>query len=55
MMGNIEDIVLETGLFGSVWGLNSTDIGKYISKHSWLHATIAYNNEHDILLSISHG
>ena len=55
MMGNIEDIVLEAGLFGSVWELNSIDIGKYISKHSWLYATIAYTKEHDILLSIPHG
>ena len=55
MMGNIEDIVLEAGLFGSVWQLDTTKIGKYISKHSWLYATIAYNNEHNISLSIPHG
>ena len=55
MMGNIEDIVLEAGLFGSVWQLDTSEIGKYISKHSWMYATIAYNNEHNISLSIPHG
>ena len=55
MMSNIEDIIIDTGLFGSVWELDTAKAGKYISKHSWMYATIAYNKENNITLSISHG
>ena len=55
MMSNIEDIILDTGLFGSVWNIDTAKVGKYISKHSWMYATIAYNKENDINLSIPHG
>ena len=34
MMSNIEDIILDTGLFGSVWNIDTAKVGKYISKHS---------------------
>ena len=55
MMANIEDIIMEAGLSGSLWEFDMTDISKYISKHSWMHSTIEYNFDNDIILNIPHG
>ena len=34
MIGNIEDITLDDGLFGSLWELPVDTIKKYVATHS---------------------
>ena len=40
---NIEDLVIESGLYGPLWDMHINTLEKYASKHSWVFATIAYN------------
>ena len=54
-MCNIEDIVVNPGLFGKIWDMPVTDIPKYIETHSWVYAVQSYNAAHNIVLIISHG
>ena len=51
---NIEDLVLEAGLYGLLWHMNVDFISKYVSHHSWLFATIKYNYDHNITLHVKH-
>ena len=55
MMGNIEDIALDAGLFRSVWEMLTDTTSKYVSTHSWIYTTILYNNKYEILSSLLHG
>ena len=55
MKCNIEDLVLDAGLFGSLWTAPVIHISKYVATHSWLYATIKYNSDNDIELSLPHG
>ena len=34
MMANIEDIILDAGLFGNIWNMKTEEIGKYVDTHS---------------------
>ena len=49
-MCNIEDIVVDSGLFGKIWDMPFIDISKYIDKHSWVYAVLSYNTVHDLVL-----
>ena len=51
---NIEDLVLDSGLYGLLWDMNTDDIQSYVSTHSWILAAILYNFNHDIKLNVSH-
>ena len=42
---NIEDLVIESGLYGKLWEMPFDAIQKYISTHSWIYATLKYNFE----------
>ena len=54
IMCNIEDIVVDSGLFGKIWDMPFIDISKYIDKHSWVYAILAYNADNNISLNIPH-
>ena len=55
MKCNIADIVLDAVLFGSLWTASLIHISKYVATHNWLYATIKYNSDNDIILSLPHG
>ena len=40
---NIEDLVIDSGLYGKLWDMNADLLCKYVSKHSWIFATSCYN------------
>ena len=52
---NIEDLVIDAGLYGSVWTMPFNMIKKYIMNHSWLYAVLEYHFNHNIKLSVPHG
>ena len=54
LLQNIEDLVLETGLFGSLWSMNFDKISKYISTHSLIYHILSYNASNEIRLHIPH-
>ena len=37
---NIEDVILEAGLYGSLWDMPFAAIQQYVSSHSWLYAAL---------------
>ena len=41
----IEDVVLESGLYGSLWKMKFTNISKYIQKYSLIYSMLEYNYE----------
>ena len=44
---NIEDIVVESGLFGHIWDMDMGYLKQYVSHHSWMFHTV--NTEPEIL------
>lgn len=50
----IEDLALDTGLYGCIWDMPFDTYSKYVQKHSWVFACLQYMNEQKINLSISH-
>ena len=50
----IEDLVLETGLFGSLWQMPFPTIAKWVSHHSWVYHICEYNYENEILIHLEH-
>ena len=55
LLTGIEDLVLETGLYGSLWKMPFEIVAPYIQKHSLIFDIWKYNNKHKISLSINHG
>ena len=51
---NMEDVVIEAGLYGSLWKMNTDTLKKYVSTQSWVFATIDYNHLHNISINICH-
>lgn len=52
---NIEQFVLEAGLFGSIWHLPTLKKAlKWCSSHSWIHHTAVFLVKHDIQISPRH-
>ena len=51
----IEDVVLETGLYGSLWQMRFETISKYIQNHSLIYSMLEYNTAQDIIISTKHG
>ena len=51
---NIEDLLLDSGLYGKLWDMDTDLLSKYVSNHSWLFATICYNFKHNIQISSQH-
>ena len=59
-MGNIilltiEDLVIDSGLYGLVWKIQFEFIKKYLDKHSWLYASVEYNTNHNIQINVKYG
>ena len=52
MMIKIHDLVIKVGLFGSIWEMSIKFILWYVSKCSWLYATIDHNTEKNISILI---
>ena len=50
----IEDMVLDTGLYGSLWKMDFTQVSKYIQPHSLMYHMWDYNTTHDIEISLKH-
>ena len=51
----IEDVVLETGLYGALWKMRLNTISRYIQRHSLISSMLEYNCEQDIIISSKHG
>ena len=54
LIQNIEDLTLETGLYGPIWNMPFDLISKYVSQHSYVYHILKYNAENNISLSIPH-
>ena len=50
----IEDLVLEAGLYGPLWGMPIEKISSWVSKYSLVYHTCIYNDDNNIIVSIPH-
>ena len=50
----IEDVVLDTGQYGSLWDMEFKTISQYIQSHSLVYHMWKYNSENEIQLSLLH-
>ena len=50
----IEDLVLEIGLFSSLWQMPFPTIAKWVSHHSWVYHICEFNYENEILINLEH-
>ena len=50
----VEDLTLETGLYGLIWKMPFDLISKYISDHSLVYHTLKYNSENNVSIPIQH-
>ena len=51
---NIENMVEESGLYGSLWDMDFDVFSKWISPHSWIFQSCKYNHDNMDKLSIPH-
>ena len=51
----IEDLVLESGLYGSLWKMPFPQVSKYVMQHSLIYDIWKYNVKYNILISTAHG
>ena len=54
LLQNVEDLVLESGLYGSLWLMPFEDISKYIADHSLVYHILSYNYSNDIKINTDH-
>ena len=50
----LEDMVLDAGLYGSIWLMEFEKVSKYLQTHSLLYHMWEYNVNHKIDISVSH-
>lgn len=50
----IEDLVLDTGLYGRLWDMPFGDYCNYVSTHSWTFAICEYIFDHNIEINCDH-
>ena len=50
----IEDMVLETGLYGLLWYQNFPAYSSWTSQHVWIYHVCEFNYTHEIWLNIAH-
>ena len=50
----IEDLVLDTGMYGRLWDMPFEDYCKYVPKHSWIFAICEYIFKHNIEINCDH-
>ena len=51
----IDNLVIDSGLYGVVWRILVTFIKKYVGKHSWIYASIKYKFENNVDIYVRHG
>ena len=51
----LEDLVLEAGLFGSIWNMPFDLVSQYVSTHSLVFDIWKYNSSNNIVISTPHG
>ena len=51
----IEDLVLETGLYGRLWNMPFETVSVYTQQHSLLFDIWKYNHKHNVTISTTHG
>ena len=51
----IEDLVLEAGLYGTLWNMEFDTVSQYVQNHSLIYSMWEYNHEQDIIISTKHG
>ena len=54
MQTNIEHLVMETGLYGTLWQMNADHLELWCDTRSWIFHTIKYNHDRGIQLNIEH-
>ena len=54
LLQNTEELVLETGLYGSLWKMSFEDISTYVSGHSLIYHMLSYNNANNIQINVNH-
>ena len=55
LLTGIEDLVLESGLYGSLWNMRFDIVSQYVQQHSLIFDIWKYNTAHHILISSAHG
>jgi len=51
----IEDLVLDSGLYGSLWQMPFLSLKQYVQGHSLIFHACAYNHDHKIVIATRHG
>ena len=51
---NIEHLVLEAGLFGTIWDMNVDTLEKYCTTSTWIFHTIKFNFQNNIKINTPH-
>lgn len=54
ILNTIEDIILEAGMYGSIWSWDFNIVKKWLSPHSWIYHVLQYNFDNNILINIPH-
>ena len=50
----IEDLVMETGLYGHLWDMPFEEIRRYVQKHSLIYNMLEFNFQNDIKITLQH-
>ena len=54
MQLNIEDMVMETGLYGPLWQMPFDTYSRWTSKSTWIHHTCQFLSETEIMINVPH-
>lgn len=55
LLSGIEDLILESGLYGLLWNIPFPQVSTYIQQYSLVYDIWKYNYHHNILISTAHG
>jgi hypothetical protein len=50
----IEDMTLDTGLYGLLWDMPFPKYSKWVDKQSWIYSICEYNHQHNITIQCPH-
>ena len=51
---NIEDLVLDSGVYDPIWNMDVKLISKYVDKNSLLYSSMDYNATYEIQNNVEH-
>ena len=54
MKMNVEHLILEAGLYGTLWTMDMNKLAKYCTTSTWIFQTLKFNFDNDIELSLPH-